>query len=88
MQVTWTKDGRELSDGDHYSITYSHGVCSLEVVFSRPEDSGRYMCRAVNTLGEHETSCKVEVEGQLAVSSQQLWKGAFEEGGLEDKTCS
>nr|KAG5709145.1 hypothetical protein BaRGS_028601 [Batillaria attramentaria] len=61
-KVTWTKNGRELTDGDHYNITYSHGVCTMEVAFAKPEDSGKYTCRAVNTLGEQETSCKVEVE--------------------------
>ena len=58
------KDGVEVRDGDHYNIAYSHGVCSLENVFARPKDSGRYVCRAANILGEQETGCRVMVEGK------------------------
>ncbi|XP_070200689.1 twitchin-like isoform X4 [Littorina saxatilis] len=61
-KVTWTKDNKELHDGDHYNITYSHGVCSLEVSNSRASDTGRYVCKAINSLGEQETGCKVTVE--------------------------
>ncbi|KAL8579176.1 hypothetical protein ACOMHN_010760 [Nucella lapillus] len=71
-KVTWSKDGRELADGDHYNITYSHGVCSMEVVYARPEDSGRYLCKAVNTLGEHETGCKVEVEERAVYKPKEV----------------
>ena len=64
FQVTWYKDGKELRSNDHISLQYSHGVCSLEVLSARAEDSGVYRCHAVNDLGEHETSSKVVVEGE------------------------
>ena len=63
VQVTWYKDGRELRSNDHVTLQYSHGVCSLEVMSAKPEDTGVYKCYAVNELGEHETSSKVVVEG-------------------------
>ena len=64
FQVTWYKDGKELRSNDHISLQYSHGVCSLEIVSAKPEDTGVYRCYAVNELGEHETSSKVVVEGK------------------------
>ncbi|XP_076471204.1 twitchin-like [Babylonia areolata] len=63
-KVTWTKDGRDITENDHYNITYAHGSCTLEVAYSKPEDSGTYVCRAVNSLGEQETSCMVTVEAR------------------------
>jgi hypothetical protein len=65
--VTWFKDGKELKKNDHYSINYSHGVCSLEVSQSEVADTGIYRCLAVNDLGDFETSSKVIVEGMCIV---------------------
>ena len=66
--MTWYKDGRELRSNDHVTLQYSHGVCSLEVMSAKPEDTGVYKCYAVNELGEHETSSKVVVEGTGCLS--------------------
>ena len=63
--MTWYKDGKELASNDHVTIMYSHGVCSLEILSARTEDSGTYRCLAINDLGEHDTSSKVIVEGNL-----------------------
>uniref|UniRef100_A0A0B7BN15 Uncharacterized protein n=1 Tax=Arion vulgaris TaxID=1028688 RepID=A0A0B7BN15_9EUPU len=65
-KVQWYKDGREINDGDHYTIQYSFGICTLEISRARPEDSGKYTCIAKNTLGEHETTCKVIVEDRVS----------------------
>ncbi|XP_059156398.1 twitchin-like isoform X4 [Physella acuta] len=65
-KVQWYKDGREIQDGDHYSIAYSFGICTMEISNAKPEDSGKYSCIATNPLGEHETSCKVVVEDRVS----------------------
>ena len=64
-QVTWKFQGKEISDGDHYTIQYSHGICTLEITRTKVDDTGKYTCLAENPLGEQETSCKVEVEGEI-----------------------
>ncbi|XP_071104533.1 twitchin-like isoform X3 [Haliotis cracherodii] len=64
-KVQWSKDGRDLTDGDHYNITYSHGVCTLEIQNARVEDTGRYSCVATNPLGDHETNTRVTVEDRV-----------------------
>ena len=64
VQVTWKFQNKEITDGDHYTIQYSHGICTLEITRTKVDDSGKYTCIAENPLGEQETSCKVEVEGE------------------------
>ncbi|XP_055900297.1 twitchin-like isoform X6 [Biomphalaria glabrata] len=65
-KVQWYKDGREIQDGDHYTIKYSFGICTMEITNAKPEDSGKYTCIAINNLGQHETSCKVVVEDRVS----------------------
>lgn len=64
-QVTWYRDGKDLTNDTHYAIVYASGCASLEVQCARVEDTGRYLCRAINDLGEQETSSRVVVEGEL-----------------------
>ncbi|ESO91797.1 hypothetical protein LOTGIDRAFT_121777 [Lottia gigantea] len=64
-KVTWYKDGRDISNNDYYNIEYSSGICSLEVIMARVEDTGKYTCIAVNNLGEEESTCHVDVEGNF-----------------------
>ncbi|XP_069132541.1 twitchin-like isoform X9 [Argopecten irradians] len=61
-KVTWYKNGVALVKDRHYSIFYSTGVASLEVLSARVDDTGRYTCEAINELGKVETSSKVTVE--------------------------
>lgn len=42
----------------------NQGVCTLEIRKPSPYDGGTYSCRAVNTLGEAEVDCKLEVKGK------------------------
>ncbi|KAK3103159.1 hypothetical protein FSP39_016894 [Pinctada imbricata] len=64
-KVTWTKDGKDLSRNDHYMLSYSSGVCTMEVQNARVEDTGRYTCSAINDLGEEETHTNVVVEDRV-----------------------
>ena len=63
-QVSWLKDGKDISKDPHYMCSYSSGVATIEVQSARLADSGTYTIRAVNELGEHETSSRVVVEGE------------------------
>ncbi|CAL1540886.1 unnamed protein product, partial [Lymnaea stagnalis] len=65
-KVQWYKDGKPIQDGEHYTIVYSFGICTMEISNAKPEDSGKYTCIATNPLGEHETSCKVIVEDRVS----------------------
>lgn len=62
--MTWLKDGKDVSKDPHYMCGYSGGVATIEVQSARVADTGTYTCRAINELGEHETSSRVVVEGE------------------------
>ena len=64
--MVWTKDGKEIKPkDDRYETEYSLGIASLSISSCEPGDAGRYTCRASNSKGEEETSCKITVEGQI-----------------------
>lgn len=65
MVKLFQQNGKELRKGDgNYEIQQMLGITSLEIYSCSENDSGRYSCRAVNSHGEHETECKVIVEGE------------------------
>ena len=60
-QITWTKDGRPLSSSEILEVKYKNGVGTVTIRETFPEDQGRYSCKATNTKGSVETSCKVKI---------------------------
>jgi hypothetical protein len=38
---------------------------ALDILYAYAEDSGTYMCKAKNAVGEAVTTCSVKVEGEL-----------------------
>jgi hypothetical protein len=60
-RITWTKDGKTLRSGERAELTYSLGICSLEVTMCAPQDAGHYTCIAENSKGSMESTCKVTV---------------------------
>ena len=60
-QVTWTKDGKPIASSEIMEVKYKNGAASVTVNEVFPEDGGKYTCRAHNTKGSVETSCRVTV---------------------------
>ena len=50
--------------GHRFKTTYDFGFVALDLLYSYPEDSGTYMCKATNLVGEAVTTCNVGVEGR------------------------
>jgi len=42
---------------------------ALDILYAYAEDSGTYMCKAKNAVGEAVTTCSVKVEGKLCCAS-------------------
>ena len=61
-QVNWTKDGKTLTSSPDLEVKYKNGVSTVTIKEVFPEDAGRYACKATNTKGAVETSCKVNVK--------------------------
>ncbi len=64
FQVTWYKDGSEVKPGKVFQVVYSLGICSLETSCCELSDAGKFTCKAENSLGSDECSCKVTVAGK------------------------
>lgn len=72
MRVEWYHNGRPISQGHRFRTTYDFGFVALDILYCYPEDSGTYMCKAINANGEAITTCSVEVEGKAGLYLETL----------------
>ncbi|KAM3592455.1 uncharacterized protein V6R79_019245 [Siganus canaliculatus] len=62
-EVKWLHDHRPLSESCRVTMEqHSDGLCSLVLADVEPSDSGVYVCRASNKLGDAMCSAKLKVE--------------------------
>jgi hypothetical protein len=53
-----------LSSSDILDLKYRNGTATLSINEVYPEDEGLYTCKAKNTLGETETTCRLTVQSK------------------------
>ena len=46
-----------------FAFQNNYGLLGLEIEITSTRNSGRYVCRAINSEGEVETTAKVDVRG-------------------------
>ena len=63
LRVEWFVNGKSIKTGHRFRTTHDFGFVSLDILYAYPEDTGTYMCKAVNRLGEAVNTCSVEVSG-------------------------
>ena len=61
-----------LSPGHRFKTTYDFGFVALDILYAYAEDSGTYMCKAKNAVGEAVTTCSVKVEGEFITKVHYL----------------
>merc|ERR1719369_851141 len=61
-KVEWHKDGTLLTSSDIIDLKYRNGVATLEINEVFPEDGGAYVCKAINSLGSAQTTCKLTIK--------------------------
>ena len=62
-KVTWYKNGQELHNDDHIQHHDAKGgVYQLTIKNSRKDDTGVYVCKAVNEIGTVECSAQLVIE--------------------------
>ena len=52
--------------GHRFRTTHDFGYVALDVLYTYAEDSGNYLCKATNKVGEAVNSCSVSVAGKLS----------------------
>jgi titin len=65
LRVEWFFNGKAIKAGHRFRTTHDFGFVSLDILYAYPEDTGTYMCKAVNRLGEAVNTCSVEVTGKI-----------------------
>lgn len=64
MKVEWYCNGRPIAQGHRFKTTYDFGFVALDILYAHAEDTGTYMCKAKNAVGEAITTCAVNVAGK------------------------
>ncbi len=72
MKVEWLVDGRPLQTGHRFKSLHDFGFVALDVLYAYPEDSGIYMCKATNGVGEAITTCSIRVEGRKIIDTETM----------------
>lgn len=68
MRVEWYCNGRPIQQGHRFKTTYDFGYVALDVLYAYAEDSGTYMCKATNAVGEAVTTSSVKVDGKYNIN--------------------
>ena len=72
MKVEWYHNGVQLMTGSRIRSTFDFGLVSLDITGLRADDSGIYVCKAVNKLGEAVSTCTIRVEAHGWLLGQAL----------------
>lgn len=72
LRIEWYRNGKPLPSGHRYRTVYDMGFVSLDILYVYPEDSGEYVCRAVNDLGEDTTRATVSCKSKDFPSIRQI----------------
>merc|ERR1719204_733881 len=72
MKVEWLFNGQPVPQGHRFRTTYDFGFVALDILYAYPEDSGTYMCKATNKMGEAVNTGSVSVQARqgLLLDSQ------------------
>ncbi|ROT82074.1 Kettin [Penaeus vannamei] len=55
------------SSGHRFRTTHDFGYVALDILYSYAEDSGTYLCKATNKMGEAVNSCNVTVSARRSI---------------------
>ncbi|CAG0890532.1 unnamed protein product [Cyprideis torosa] len=76
LRVEWYFNGKILQTGHRFRTTFDFGYVSLEILYTYSEDSGEYICRAVNDHGEDFSKAAISCKALPSiVLRSQLPKG-------------
>ncbi|XP_025104057.1 titin homolog isoform X1 [Pomacea canaliculata] len=60
--IEWYKDRKRIQSDKHYDIRTENNLCTLQINNVDYDDSGSYMCRAVNDAGSSSTEARIRVQ--------------------------
>ena len=67
MRVEWYVNGMAIRTGHRFRATHDFGYVVLDVLYTYPKDTGTYMCKAINALGEPVNTCTIQVASRKSI---------------------
>lgn len=67
LKIDWYVNGVKLRAGHRFRTTHDFGYVALDILYAYPEDSGTYMCKATNLVGEAVNTCTIKVGGRSGI---------------------
>lgn len=67
LRIEWYRNGKLLPSGHRYRTIFDMGFVSLDILYVYPEDSGEYVCRAVNDYGEDFTKATISCKSKFTL---------------------
>lgn len=67
LRIEWYHNGSVIRAGHRYRTTHDFGYVALDILWAYAEDSGTYMCKAINKLGEAVNTCTLKVGGHKSI---------------------
>jgi hypothetical protein len=64
LKIDWFVNGIALKTGHRFRTTHDFGYVALDILYTYPDDSGTYMAKATNLLGEAVNTCQITVGGK------------------------
>ncbi|KAG0723051.1 Titin [Chionoecetes opilio] len=75
MRFEWYCNGVELKMGTRFTTRHDFGYVTLDIMHCVPEDSGVYMCKAINKAGEAVSSVSTRVIAKGSILGDALHPG-------------
>lgn len=66
LRIEWYRNGKLIPAGHRYRTMYDMGFVSMDILYVYPEDSGEYVCKAINDLGEDTTRASVSCKSKIS----------------------
>ncbi|XP_055338080.1 LOW QUALITY PROTEIN: titin-like [Paramacrobiotus metropolitanus] len=79
-QIEWYFNGHPLRSGHRFKLINDFGYVSLDILSVYAEDSGEYVARAVNELGQDITRCTITITAKENVVTRTQLPAGMEKG--------
>lgn len=84
LRFEWYVNGVELKLGSRFRVTHDFGYVTLDINSTVTEDSGIYMCKAINRAGEAVSSTTMKVKSRSNIVGEPLHPDAWQKIQLKE----
>ncbi len=67
LKIDWFMNGKAIRAGHRFRTTHDFGYVALDILYVYGEDTGTYMCKATNKLGEAVSTCEIKVVSRRSI---------------------